>query len=555
MTNTDLRTVERHLDAWSRRLKIQTLIRWSGWGLLIGLAVGLIVALVGRATPLLPNANLTTLAVIAGVVGALVGLAAALLAPRSRLAAARKFDTDLGLAERMSTALELAVRPAGVPEFLIAHQWRDAAAAAGAAPAVQRIPLFRPDRRAIGAVAFVVAMLVVTALLPNAQDAVIARQQAVQQAIAEQQQALAEAIEAIENNQTLTEDQREALLEPLREAQQALQEPGLTEQEAQQALANAQQELRSLQNPNAQAQQQAQHQAGEALGQNEVTAGIGEALQEGDLQSAAEQLSALDPSQLSADEQQALAEQLAQAADALSSTDPTTAEALRDAAEALRNGNSQAASEALDRAAQGLSQSARANAQSQAAGQASDAVTRAQRAIAQAGQQGQGQQGQGQQGQGQGQQGQGQQGQGQGQGQQGQGQGQGQGQQAGGGSGTGTGNNGNSQGGPSGNNQGNRPGDGGESAYEPIYAPDRLGGDGGPEVQVPENGDGGDPNGDVVGQGPQSQQNPGDVTVPYNQVFPEYRDSAYSAVDEGNYPPELRDVVRDYFSSRRSGAP
>ena len=35
----------------------------------------------------------------------------------------------------------------------------------------------------------------------------------------------------------------------------------------------------------------------------------------------------------------------------------------------------------------------------------------------------------------------------------------------------------------------------------------------------------------------------------YNEVYADYRDSAYSAVNEGDYPPEIRDIVRQYFSS------
>jgi hypothetical protein len=96
--------------------------------------------------------------------------------------------------------------------------------------------------------------------------------------------------------------------------------------------------------------------------------------------------------------------------------------------------------------------------------------------------------------------------------------------------------------------QGNGPGDGGERTYEPIYSPYRLGGSAGPDVDLPDQGNG-QPGDQVIGQGPSNPQNPGDVTVPYNEVFPAYRDAAYSAVDQGEYPVELKDVVRDYFSS------
>ena len=67
-------------------------------------------------------------------------------------------------------------------------------------------------------------------------------------------------------------------------------------------------------------------------------------------------------------------------------------------------------------------------------------------------------------------------------------------------------------------------------------------------MQLPESGNG-DPGDQTVGEGPTSDQNTGNVTVPYNQVYADYRDSAYSAVNEGDYPAEIRDIVRQYFSS------
>ncbi|MCS6911436.1 MAG: hypothetical protein NZM11_12850, partial [Anaerolineales bacterium] len=92
------------------------------------------------------------------------------------------------------------------------------------------------------------------------------------------------------------------------------------------------------------------------------------------------------------------------------------------------------------------------------------------------------------------------------------------------------------------------PSDGGERTYEPIYSPYRLGGSGGPDAALPNRG-GGNPGDEVIGQGPTNPQNSGEVRVPYNRVFNDYRNNAYSAIERGDYPPELRDVVKDYFSS------
>ena len=36
--------------------------------------------------------------------------------------------------------------------------------------------------------------------------------------------------------------------------------------------------------------------------------------------------------------------------------------------------------------------------------------------------------------------------------------------------------------------------------------------------------------------------------VPYEEVYPEYSESASEALDRGYIPPHLKDYVRDYFS-------
>ena len=49
-------------------------------------------------------------------------------------------------------------------------------------------------------------------------------------------------------------------------------------------------------------------------------------------------------------------------------------------------------------------------------------------------------------------------------------------------------------------------------------------------------------------------ENPTDFTdedsiVPYNQVFGDYRDAAYEALDDDYIPLGMKEYVRDYFSS------
>ena len=80
--------------------------------------------------------------------------------------------------------------------------------------------------------------------------------------------------------------------------------------------------------------------------------------------------------------------------------------------------------------------------------------------------------------------------------------------------------------------------------FEPIYAPQRLGGEGGPEMELPQ----GDDPGELIRELP-SNPEMGESTVPYNQVYADYVDAANRALGEQHVPLGLRGYVRDYFSS------
>lgn len=92
-------------------------------------------------------------------------------------------------------------------------------------------------------------------------------------------------------------------------------------------------------------------------------------------------------------------------------------------------------------------------------------------------------------------------------------------------------------------NQDNNP-DGGESAYEPIYAPRRVTAEGTTDIVL-------DPeaSNQTLEEG-EFQANPdGESVVPYNEVFSEYSEAASQAIEGGYIPLSLRDVVQDYFTS------
>jgi hypothetical protein len=88
----------------------------------------------------------------------------------------------------------------------------------------------------------------------------------------------------------------------------------------------------------------------------------------------------------------------------------------------------------------------------------------------------------------------------------------------------------------------------GEADYDPVFAPQNIGGGGGDEVRLEAN-----PDDTPLQEGEFSANPDGQVTVPYNQVYSDYADAASRALDADYIPLGLRDVIRDYFSSLDPG--
>jgi hypothetical protein len=217
---------------------------------------------------------------------------------------------------------------------------------------------------------------------------------------------------------------------------------------------------------------------------------------------------------------------------------------LGEAAEALRSGDSEAAEGALSEAAEALGEGAE-GAQGTEAGQEGEGQEAAQQIDGYADQLEEGQDAVGTAGTGQGEGDQGGMAQAQpGSGTQGNSTEQGQ-SGAGGGAGRGEGS-GEGQGGPE-TQMGtdNAPGDGGITEYDEVYDPQRIGGEGGPQVDVP-----GDPGaGAPTGAEGDFVENPdGDATVPYNEVYGDYEGAVNEALDSGYVPLGLRDIIRGYFT-------
>jgi hypothetical protein len=83
--------------------------------------------------------------------------------------------------------------------------------------------------------------------------------------------------------------------------------------------------------------------------------------------------------------------------------------------------------------------------------------------------------------------------------------------------------------------------------YDTIYSPVRIGGAGGPEVNL--QGVVTNPEGDPVREGAFNEDFSGESRVPYNQVFRQYEASMQEALESDYIPILLRDVIKAYFSS------
>jgi hypothetical protein len=506
------------LRAWHNRLRVQQSARWLPRGLAAGLAAAALTAGAARIWPLMSRGALIRLSALLAGIGVVVTLALVWLWQRPMLALARRFDLLFGLRERLSTAVEIVEGGLRVEsDALAAAQRARAAGSIDGVDARRALPI-RLDWRDWALPVVALGALVAAIALPNPQEAVLEEQAALEQAMLEQLMMLEELRDEALADESLTEAERTVVVDRLDEAIETLSQDDITREEAMAALDAAEQELRDLGQTSAEARQEAlQGAAGQfsSAGLEDV----GQALAEGDFAEAGETLTnSLDD--LSADELDSLA-------DALEASNPELAESLRDAAEALREGDQAAAQAALDEAAKQMAEMGEGG--ETQLGELADQLREAQGEVAQPGEGEQGAQGA----------------QGMGQAQPVEGTNADEGSEQGGtGSGEGQ------QEGPAGGQQaGDRveqsdaAADGGEDEAE-IYAPQRIGGEGGPEVDTP-----GDPeSGVALSEGEMAENPEGEAAVPYSEVYGDYEASVNEALDSGYVPLGMRRLVQQYFS-------
>jgi hypothetical protein len=383
----------------------------------------------------------------------------------------------------------------------------------------------------------------------EAQFQIALREHQFQQAVEQEINQIEEIRDSIASDETLTSVQGQTLLQPLDDAIQALSQAGSREQ-AISILTEAKARLEALANPSEQQLTDNLSQLGEGLSQQEGTPleAFGQQLSNGKLPEASQELERLDLSQLSADQAQALAAQLEESAQALESSHPPLADALAHASESLRSDEIGSASEALRQASEELRQTAGQNAQNQVARSAVNKIAAAEERLIAAGQsasdQSSSQTGElsstsveearanGESSS-------------QASGSSSQTGGESSGNDAGRGEGDGDSIPG-SEVGSSPISQDNHPGDSGLQPYEMIYSPQRLGGDAGELLSLPEGSFAGD---QMMGQGLTSSGENSPPRVPYVDVYQHYAEIYRQALQSGAVPPAFRALVRKYFSS------
>lgn len=593
----------------ARRLRLRAACIGAAYGLAVGLALGVVLGVLARVRPLFFTAQMLAWSLGALGIGIVLGALVGALRPLSRAAVAARADADLGLRERIVTALELA---SGAAHSTLAEaQLRETAAlVAGRHGATSPWP--QPRREQVFALGIGALALVALLTLPNAQEEALRRQQANTQLIKQAAQQVAQVQNGVATRGDLDPATKQAIEQQLAQLQRDLADGTTDPAGAVARIAETEAQLRPLQDPNVARRGAAIPQLAQEFGTFGATAPVGEKLAAGDyagasaaLKDVAANLPKLDPAS-----QAAIAQKLREAAASQAATNPQLASQIQDAADKLASGDVEGTQAALNNAADQIAQTEQALATQGAVSGVLGDINAIKRDVANGvppttanatPQTAQGTPGtaggtpiafSGSPVAGNGiplaisgspvtinssgtpvnasgtpvrfspngtpviVQGspppnatpvvvQGQQGGQSAQGQQGQGQGQ---------QGNGQGQQGNGQGqGQQGQNPGGGTGTGpgGTQPYDPVYAPTTPSNTPGQPQTIPGTG-GGDspPTGTTQGAGANTPSG-----VPYDQVYQQYRDQALQGIDDPNIPPELREYIRRYFSTIDPNAP
>lgn len=573
------------LTGWENRYKLRVLSRNLPRAIIVGLLISIVIGMVGYSQRLLLAQNLAVISLaITGMLGLVVVLYTQLF-PRPQETAARYFDVEFGLQERVSTALEILDGHIRTHPDIEAMQLVDALQSANKIDPKLDIEMDFRGRELfalivllLGVLAMIVIPLIVgqSPITENPSAAVVAAQEDVE-----------DITETIATDTDLEQIDRDELLNALEIALERLEEENITDEEAFAAMSQLESEISEVENElqeTLELDQSALEEASEALGDfvqpsesEENVAGEEDPAQEGiqsaqDLQDALEQIGE-DAESFSEEEAQSAADALREAAEQLAESNPELSQALQDAADALEANDSQALQEQLENAQQQLEQQQQQMQQDSDAQQMlqnqSDLAEQAMEEISQQQQQqsqqsspsdqpqeGEAQSGEQQSGQPGEQEsessrpGEADGGQQPSSNQPGESESENMAQNsdtAGEGAGDGESSN-TAMSGGAGEDKGastdNQATGDGQIQYEAIYDPTGIDGGGSEEIQL--EADSGD---QPLSEGDFDDNPFGESQVSYDTVFSDYQDAANRALESDYVPLGLRDVVHDYFTS------
>lgn len=546
----DFAPISNQLNAWNQRRQQRELLIWGPRGLMFGLYAAVAIAAIARFRPFLTNLEVAYWAIGLSAVGLIIGVGFVLAQRRDMQEKARFADETFGLKERATAALELNANTIDAPLDIKEAQLEDTLSSIENIDASSALP-FEINNQDWGLIGLAIALLLAAIILPNQMESILQGQRAVQQTVAEQIEKIEALEEAIENNAALSEEEREALLNPLQDARQELENGVGSREEALAALSQAESALRELEAQNSTEALEAQMaQAGSNIN-SQSGQPLSEAMEQGNLSQTAEELEALSESVsgLSETEQQELGRELSQTSSELQGINPELAEQLSEAGSALQQGNVEDAEQALDQAAEITAAEAEAAELAEAAGEAASELSEGRQEVTQSGQEG----GEPQAGQAassetapEG-----------AEGESGQtaeaenGAQSGQANQAGQGAtqteaqaGTGAAGGESSQSGTVGGTEG---GGSTDNVFVPPFRD--LSGEEGVAVELSADCTAGLENcGELISTSP-SEFGDENSIVPYEEVYSEYANTAYESLSEDYIPLGMKEYVRDYFSS------
>ena len=559
------------IQAWQTRHTTQRFVRWLPRTLLLGLLIATAIALILRF-----GTGIETLWIgiicVAILIMTLIGSGLWLRMRREPLLhQARRFDQLFSLDERVATAIELINENIQSHPELAQRQIHDAIHSAEVVDYQRELPLTSSRRDWLLLLPFIAILAIILSLPTSATPPPV---NLVDVALRDEiAQDLQDAIETVATDTNLDTEERESLIETLETSLDTIRDENSTQEESFASLNEVSSEL-----------QDAADSLNESLtNQNNVTNEVMQTLStifEGSAETLSEALGEIRESLPAATEEElsAMAEQLETAAEQAQAQNEALAQSLQQAATEMQARDTQAAQDALtDAQSQAQSQQQAQQSQQQSSENLQEAAEQAQKSQGQIAQASQPDEQSGQQDSPAGSQAQGAQTEDESgqpssaqQGQQANPGGaeasasdqdsseggdadtdtlaaEGQGSESGGDSNA-SGNVDNFEGDGNVTQENNADGEG-ASDFEPIYAPRNIGGENTEEAIFLES----DPSDQPVIEGDFIDNPEGEAQVPYDQVFQQYQETVNQALESDYVPLQLRDTVRDYFSSLEPG--